>query len=97
MTETKKTPKKVQRAAALAEHLADVIEHVPHLTGIGRPKKRRHSKGHGDPYMSTECAFWRSAEGADSKTSFNVRLWYTDSGDEQGRLFEVTVKEVSDD
>ena len=91
--------KKNARAAAVAQFVAGAVENEAYKTPM--PSKRPYATIEPEPRVQVEEAHWRGvfAPEAPSKTAFKVRVFYKQdpSGDDQGRLFEVSVKEVSDD
>jgi hypothetical protein len=89
--------KKSPRAAALAQFIAGAVENEAYKTPA--PSKRPYATIEPEPRVQVEDAHWRGvfAREAPSKTDFKVRVFYKQdpSGDDQGRVFEVSVKEVA--
>lgn len=88
--------KSTARAAAVAQFVASAVENEAYKAAT--PRGAPHTSLEDDPPLQVEDAHWRGvfAGAAPEKTNFRVRVFYSKnpSGDDQGRVFEVTVREV---
>lgn len=87
MAKKAKQVKKQAREAALAQFVSNAIDASASAVRVGGKPHQVYN-----PPVYTTGSYWRVG---DTHTAFRVNVFYTDAEDEDGHVFEVTVREVS--